>query len=131
LVSTGLADIGQKKAEGVADLPRRVVEAPQNYIIGGLVGGLSATGLGTPIVGLGVARTVQPTASALGRRGAGKLLETTGNILDPFEAPGDYFATFFGKKEPSFAIGTKIRSGVLVPDIQLTSQVKDAGRKKQ
>ena len=130
LVSTGIADIGQKKAEGVADLPRRVVEAPQNYIIGGLVGGLSATGLGTPIVGLGVARTVQPTASALGRRGTGKLLETTGNILDPFEAPGDYLATFFGKKEPSFAIGTKIRSGVLVPNIQLTSQVKDAGRKK-
>ena len=130
LVSTGIADIGQKKAEKVSDLPRRIVEAPQNYIIGGLVGGLSATGLGTPIVGLGVARTVQPTASALGRRGTGKLLETTGNILDPFEAPGDYLATFFGKKEPSFAIGTKIRSGVLVPNIQLTSQVKDAGRKK-
>jgi len=85
LVSTGLADIGQKKAEKVADLPRRIVEAPQNYIIGGLVGGLSATGLGTPIVGLGVARTVQPTASALGRRGTGKLLETTGNILDPLK----------------------------------------------
>lgn len=107
---TGISRIGQRKT-GVSGLGQDIVSNPLEYAIGGATGFISAPALGTPIIGLGVARTVQPTSKAFTRRIASKGTELLGYSLDPYESPGDYFATFFGKKEPAFKITQKIRSG--------------------
>lgn len=110
LTSTGITEIGQYRAPSVKNLPQRIIESPLTFAIGGATGAISAPLLGAPIVGLGVARTVKPTKS-LFRKGGQDLLLYGGYVLDPFEEPGDFLATFFGKREPAFKINTKVKTG--------------------
>jgi hypothetical protein len=83
---------------------RSLFMAPEEYLIGGVAGGISAPLLGAPVIGFGAARAIKAGRSPVART-AGIVTRATGSILDVYEYPTDIAAAkIFGLPEPSFRI---------------------------
>lgn len=109
-LGTAIADITQRRAKDVRNVPEQIIQRPVEYGVATAGGALSSIILGVTPVTFASYRALRGKSgiSQVGEKGT----LGAGYALDPLEDFGDYTARFFGKQEPVFGVKTRIRRGV-------------------